>query len=458
MNEYGKIGQKKYAGVFYEEYQQELLGRRGIEIYKEMSESDSVIGAMLFAVEMLLRQADWTVEPASDSAADKAAAEFVESCMTDMQTTWQDTISEILSFLVYGWSYHEICYKRRMGRNRNPDLKSKFDDELIGWKKLPIRAQDTLWKWEYDENDELVGMSQMPPPDNQIRIIPKNKALHFVTKSIKNSPEGRSILRSCYRDWYFKKRIQEFEGIGVERDLVGLPTLTPPDGIDLWDDTNPQMVQARAIAEMLVQNVRRDAKEGIVVPGGWKLELLSGGGQRQMDVGKIIERYDTRIAMTVLADFVFLGHQHEGSFALSSDKTELFSIALGTFMDIICDVFNGQAIPQLIQLNENHFKGFSDFPQMTHGDVEKQDVEKFISGVTSVVNCGILTPGEELTKAVCKTLGLPEPVVAEAMPRETNSGILRIKPLPEDENSQEEIDADLVAEMKKTWIGYGDSP
>ena len=66
---------------------------------------------------------------------------------------------------------------------------------------------------------------------------------------------------------------------------------------------------------------------------------MSTGGRRQFDTNAIIERYDTRMAMTVLADFIFLGHQSVGSFALSSDKTELFSMAIGAYLDIIiCEV------------------------------------------------------------------------------------------------------------------------
>ena len=49
-----------------------------------------------------------------------------------------------------GWSFHEIVYKRRMGNTKNPTTKSKYTDGLIGWKKLPIRAQETLYRWEYD--------------------------------------------------------------------------------------------------------------------------------------------------------------------------------------------------------------------------------------------------------------------------------------------------------------------
>lgn len=136
--EIGRIGQRRYGGTIYEEFLHELRGTRGIEVYREMSENDDVVGAILFAIEMLVRQCDWNVEPGGDTAKDKEAAEFVESCMHDMQDTWTDTISEILSFLTYGWSFHEIVYKRRMGNTKNPTTKSKYTDGLIGWKKLPI--------------------------------------------------------------------------------------------------------------------------------------------------------------------------------------------------------------------------------------------------------------------------------------------------------------------------------
>ena len=38
-----------------------------------------------------------------------------------------------------------------------------------------------------------------------------------------DNPEGRSILRNAYFSWYFEKKIAEIEGIGIARDLAGLP-------------------------------------------------------------------------------------------------------------------------------------------------------------------------------------------------------------------------------------------
>ena len=92
--EIGRVGQRRYGGVIYEEFLPELVGHRGIETFREMSENDDVIGAILYAIEMLVRQTEWNVEPGGSSAKDKEAAEFVRSCMDDMQNTWVDTISE----------------------------------------------------------------------------------------------------------------------------------------------------------------------------------------------------------------------------------------------------------------------------------------------------------------------------------------------------------------------------
>lgn len=406
--EIGRIGQRRYGGTIYEEFLHELRGKRGIEVYREMSENDDVVGAILFAIEMLVRQCAWNVEPGGETAKDIEAAEFVKSCMDDMQDTWIDTISEILSFLTFGWSFHEIVYKRRMGNTKDSRTRSKFDDGLIGWKKLPIRAQETLYEWVYDNEDNLLGMSQMPPPDYGILTIPAEKALLFRTKSRKNNPEGRSILRNAYRSWYFKRRIQEIEGIGIERDLAGLPVLYAPEGFDIWDTAIPDNVQKLSRLERIVANVRRDEAEGLVLPHGYEFNLVSSGGTRQFDTNAIINRYDTRIAMTVLADFIFLGHDKTGSWALSSDKTELFAVAIGAFLDIICETFNSHGIPSLIDINGQYFSGITEYPKMTHGDIEDADITKVAAFIKDMTGIGVLVPDDGLEDYIRQVGHLPE--------------------------------------------------
>ena len=427
FDELGRIGQNKYAGVFYEEFLPDLQGKRGVEAYKEMSENDDIIGSILFAIEMLVRQVEWSVGPQGTEKVDEEASSFIDDCLHDMEQGWQDTLSEILSFLTYGWSYHEIVYKRRMGSSKNPKLKSKYDDGLIGWRGFPIRAQDTLWRWEYDEDDHLVGRTQTPPPDFAVRTIPIEKALHFVTKSRKGNPEGRSILRNAYRSFYFKRRIQEIEAIGIERDLAGLPVIKLPEDLGQLPEGKRNEMMARALD--IVQNVRRNEAAGVVIPGTWEFSLLTSGGRRQFDTSAIIDRYDTRMAMTVLADFVLLGHQQTGSFALSSDKTELFAVAIGTYLDIICDAFNTQAIPRIIDLNAEHFSGITDYPKLTHGDIEGPNLEELASFIEKMAGIGAFTPGPELEKYLRQAAGLPEALEGTEYP-----------PMDDEDGEEEEPD------------------
>ena len=407
--EIGRVGQYRMNGTFYEEFLTELLGKKGVEVYKEMSNNDEMAYAIIFALEMLMRNCKYTVEPASEEEGDKEVAEFVESCMHDMKNPWQDVLSEILSFITYGWSYHEILYKVRNGRTKSARTSSKYDDMLIGWADLPIRSQDTLFAWEYDEKtDDLLGMIQSAPPMHEQVMIPAWKALHFRTTKRKDNPEGRSILRGAYRSWYIKKRIQEIEGIGVERGLAGFPVLNTPEGVDIWDATDPDMVEALNRLESIVTNIKMDRQVGVVLPYGYNLDFKGPTGKSNFDTNQIIERYDKRIATTVMADFILLGQEQVGSFALSSNKTKMFSLAVGSFLDTICEVFNNQAIPRLIDLNEGHFKNITDYPKMVHSDIEEPDLEKIITFIEKAIGCGALFPDEGIDDYLRRIGHLPE--------------------------------------------------
>lgn len=413
MRELGSTGLKQYHGLVYEEFLNELVGIRKVRIYREMSDNDPIIGAILFAIEKLIRQIDWKVEPFSSDEEDINKANFLESCMGDMTITWEELISEILSMLIFGWSFFEIVYKRRLGLKREEEGKqSRFKDGLIGWENISIRAQDTLYKWVFDDNGKVTAMMQIPPPNYKIRTIPMDKSLLFVTTSKKGNPEGRSILRNSYRPWYFKKNIEEIEGIGIERDLAGLPVAyVPPEILDA-DASQEERAIFNNIKD-IVTNIRRDEQEGIVFPliydedGNkmYDLELMSTGGNRQFNTNEIIERYDKRIAMTVMADFILLGQSGTGSFALSNDKTDLFTTAIKTWVDSIESVFNRKAVTKLFKIN-----GFSleRLPKIKAGKIRKVHVKDLADYINTLAGAGApIFPDEDLENHLRRLADLP---------------------------------------------------
>lgn len=374
--ELGSTGLNRYGNDVFEEFLPQLKGSKKYEVFTEMSQNDPVVSAVIYMCDQLVRHTDWTVQAASESEADKAAAKFLEECMNDMEHSWEDFISEVLSMLIYGWSFHEVVYKVRKGpREKNGRYKSNYTDGRIGWRKMPPRAQDSLFGWVFDEDsNDVLGVIFQGPPYFKQYTIPISKGLHFRTKSTKMNPEGLSLLRGAYRPWYFKKRIEEIEGIGIERDLAGLPVLIPPETLDIWDETSVYATKARAYGESVVRNVRRDTTEGVLIPYGWDFKLLSTGGARQFDTNAIINRYDHRIAMTLLADVILLGSNGgTGSFALAEVKESLLATALEAQCKSIASVINNQAVKKLFEYN--YFEGITEIPKIVPGQIETPSLE-----------------------------------------------------------------------------------
>ena len=358
FQEIGNTGLRESSGTIYEEFLPKLQWPRAGAVYQEMSYNDPVVTAILLCSRQLIRNVEWSVIPASKNAADIEAAEFLQSCMNDMSTTWSAFVDDLMSFFEYGWSYMEVVYKKRNGRNGKKGS-SKYDDNRIGWRKMSGRSQTTLHSWEIDDYGSIRGMHQYT--SNGIVFIPIERALLFRTTTARNNPEGKSFLRGAYRPWYFKKHIEEVEGIGIERDLAGLPVITAPAGLDLFDKDNPKAVETKNNALKLVSSIRRDKNEGIVLSDGWKIDLLSSNSNRQFDTNAVINRHDQRIAITMLSDIVMMGGDKVGSFALAKTKESMLAAALDAQLANVVDILNEIAVPRLFALNS--FIGLTELPK-----------------------------------------------------------------------------------------------
>lgn len=412
----GVSGLRHSGGIIQEEWDKALRGTKGRRLYREMLDSDYTVGAVMFALKNLLIQMDWPVVPYAEPATEfvspesEANATFVEECLHDMSSDWMMTLSQIATFLGFGFAPMETVFKRRLGRE-NVDAPSNHNDGRIGWRKWSLRAQDSVDHWELDDTGGVQGLWQLNEYGQNPPMIPIDRMLLFRTTEEKSNPEGRSILRNAYEAWRFKREIARIEAIGIERDLAGLPVMYVPAewmGANATDDQKAIVEECRKI----VTNIRVDDSGGIVAPSMFdehgnkvfELQLLSTGGARSFDTNAIIGRYDTAIATTVLADFIRLGHESVGSFALADSKTSVFGYALGTFADMICAVINQHAIPRLLALNGMRT---DQLPRLTHGDAESADLEKLANYVDKLAGKGVLTPGPSLEAHMRELAGLP---------------------------------------------------
>lgn len=413
--ELGVSGLARTGGVVTDEFIANLRGQKGARTWREMADNDPVVGALLFAIERLILQIDWRVDPfeADDqSDTDIEVAKFVESCMWDMSQSWDAVIADVLSMLVYGFAYAETVFKKRGGPDeRDPKMRSKYTDGRIGWRKIAVRAQETTYDWVFDGDGGIQGMNQQDPVSGEVRFIPIDRSLLFRTTTVRNNPEGRSLLRNAYRPWRYKKTIEEIEAVGIERDLAGLPVaLVPPSLLSATASSNE--LAARNAIETLVRGIKRNENEGVLFPLAYdengrelyKLTLLNAGGQRQFDTDKIVARYDQRIAMTVLADFILLGHENVGSFALGASKIDLFTTAISQIAQSIAEVFNQHGIPRLLKLNG---MDTTRPPELAFGDLTHIDLGVLGDFIQKVAGTGALVIDSALDEHLRSVAGLP---------------------------------------------------
>ncbi len=272
--EVGRSGLKRFGGLVQQEFLTTLRGRAGIAVYREMRDNDAVIGASLTILEQTIRKANWFVELKEETQLQKRAGNFLRECTEDMSHTWDDMISEALTMFAFGWAWLEIVYKLRKGDVRDPRRRSKFDDGLVGLRKIVLRMQTSFFRWEFDDNGGIQSMIQNPAPEFKFHDIPISKSILFRTKKDGNNPEGRSLLRNAYRSWFIKKNIEEIEAIGIERDLIGMPVIKPPEGFNIDSKEN---VNVKTKDQSLLYALRRDEQDVIFLPPGWEIEVMGAG-------------------------------------------------------------------------------------------------------------------------------------------------------------------------------------
>ncbi len=428
MGELGVSGLKYSHGYIQEEFLRELNSpAKRYKIYNEMRSNEPIIGASLLAIELTLRGMEWRIDGDDDER-----REFIETARTDTAHSWNAFISEVLTMIAHGWSYFETVYKRREGPEA--ETRSNYSDGKIGWHKFAFRSQDSLHSWVFDERGNVQGMNQLTFPDYKMRTIPLTKALLFRTTTEKNNPEGRSFLRTAYPSYYYATNLKTIEAIGAERDLAGMPTVTLPEGADTSSEDSSDVAKAKA----LVRNVRQDEQGGIVKPFGWEFELLGAPGSKQFNVGEIIARYEKRMAMAFMAQFLMLGMDGTGSYALSKDQSDFFVGVVNAIADMIAETFSQHAILPLLKLNG---MAMDNPPTLAHGPVgtpDLQAVQQFFGGLTAYIK-----PDVELEQHLRQLADAPEISEEEIARREAEQErMASIRPDPTAQQTDQQIGPD----------------
>lgn len=396
-------GTTSYAAQ--DERHRDLQGTRRDTVFAEMLEGDSLIAVSFGIMANLAAQVPYTftAADATDPEAVAIAEEF-GAMWKALKTPWTDVVKEAIRGAAWGYSLHELVAEMRDGQPTLTDL-------------FHIR-QDSRYCWHWGEGGrEVVAVEQLTR-SGQHATIPMGKILHFVADASSGDPEGRPWLRPLYKDYRAQNTTTDYAVIGVGKDATGMVVARVP--VKLFADSlqpgSAEYTDAAAAVTAITKNVsamQRGAREGLVFPSsededgrktGYNIEQLQGGGARQFDHLALIKHFEGRIGRGLLTQFLLLGTDKAGSFALSADQTELLGVALGGLLDSLVDAANQQVVARIADL-----RGIpTDLrPRLTRGALDKPDLAKLGGFLGEMIKAGVVTPDAALEAHVRSAAELP---------------------------------------------------
>lgn len=399
FTELGATGRQQWGSMVRVETDPKLMGLTGMNKFDEIRRTDQTGAAMYLALTLPIRGVRWSCEPGGPTPADEAAAEFAWSCFDDMSTSFGDVIGDACTMFTFGWSYLEMVLKRRSGRG------SLYDDGRVGFKKIALRPQRTLARWDIADDGDIKGLVQLTSAGGQVEI-PLDRSLLFRTSREGDDPEGISIYRPAVRPYTYRRRLEQVEGIGLYRRWAGFPEVKLPPGATSRADVAEGEVSDEQRAEELVQAIYEDRMMGAYLPDGWELTLGGPEGNVDATMGETIIRKDAEMARAILAQFLLLGLKTVGTQALAQTLLESFTLSLEAYLGVMRDEFNRYAIPYLFRYNQ--FTGLTALPTLQHTSPRSLDLTALSRFIGVLAGRGMLT-ADETTEGFLRSLvpGMP---------------------------------------------------
>ncbi|MFA5429832.1 MAG: hypothetical protein WC329_01580 [Candidatus Omnitrophota bacterium] len=386
------------GGRIQEEYLNAIRNWQSeVKLYLEMRD-EPVVGALLDAIKLPLLAASFDVEehPAGTDQ-DKAAAEWLWENMNHMVgQTWNSHTEDALEELDFGFALGEIVLDKRT-------------DGRLWLKNVDPRGQETLSSWVYDpiEKDKLVEFIQVDPNYNGIYHIPISKCLHFKYRGRKGNPQGHSVLRALYRPYKFARNLEDLEGIGVERDVGGMPIAKLGEGT--------YSTQDKEDLKAAMKGLRQDEEAYLILPEGIEVSPYSSG-QKAYDVNQIIDRWHKITLMRFFAQFIILGMGEVGTQSLVKGSQDFFALALEAVQRSILETWNLQLVPYLFRFNQ--WPGISGYPTIVWEKPGKPDLGGLMDIFDTGVRTGVITPTDADEDHIRSITDLPDlPDDARGLPR-----------------------------------------
>ena len=380
------------------------LGKRDLHInqafytYRDMKQDGIISGSMSF-IKAVLGKGGFAIPYHPDSTvAEKKTIDALNKSLDGMQDyDKKRLVSNWLSALDYGCSLNEVVLERVAGqmvfKTISPiHLTTVQRFEFKGGKLEKLKLNPA-------ENDGLVQNLDVAQKD-----INGSKILFFRIEADSDFPLGKSLLYGAYTAWKTKKILQEYEAIGVAKNLSGVLDIRVPSEYINRYFAEPGSAEAIYVDNLLTQAELLHAGKGSYIltasdtnaQGVALFEVKtvggSGGNAQNFNVGAAIARYNQEIMLSLQTMVLSLGAEGGGSFALSDNSTYLMTLFIDNVRACLSSEFK-KAVRMAFEANGH---GLDRVPTIEFEAIEPLDWSEFTQGWQRLLQSGGVTPTEDL--------------------------------------------------------------
>jgi len=341
----------------------DLITRHGYAIYRKMMTDDQV-SALVSLKQSVITGRPWQIQTQDDSPAQVQCAAFFQSMLENQLTgTFQQTLRELLSSQVYGFSVLEKIFQPQ-----------EFNGQKL-WavQQLKLRPAESF-TFQTDHHGNLTTLLQ---EQGGKRVeLPRERFVLHVTRPEVHPQYGESDLRPCHRHWWAKSNILSFWNVYLERMAAGF----------VHGRVTGQMSPGER--EELRQVMRNlNSQTSIITPGSVELQMVTAPSTDAFE--RAVAMRDKAMARALLVPNLlgFAEQGSTGSYSQSRTQLETFFLVMNGLADSIADTLNEQLLRDLAYWNF----GLNDAPRFVFDPLSEGQRREFARAWSEVVGRGAVT-------------------------------------------------------------------
>jgi len=403
------------------EFAAEMQWPRSVEVNERMETTDAQVKGLLLATFLPIRRMRWELDPA------EARPEAVALAHEDLNLPVRADEESVARRGGFNHDRHLGHSLRAVsqGHYHFEEVLELREDGLLHLNKLGTRPPRSIIGIRTDEHGNLEAIEQMAGGLNLgsgrvlggtvggVRTLKADRLLVYLWDTADDGDQvGRSVLRSCYRNFLVKDALIRVDAVKHERNAMGVP----------WFEVDPaaSQPQIESLARK-AEEIRASAVGGGAGPG--KLRIAGVEGSLPDTIGSI-RYHDEQMAKALMQMLFNLGGDaNSGARALGDTFAERAIELQGAIADWYCEATQAFIDRQV----KRNFGPDEASPQITYTRTETYEVA--FADLATGVKEGLIAVTPELRAYVEERWKVPGqknapnlPAAPPAAPEDTGEG------------------------------------